>query len=625
MSTKRWLGSGLRATACASIVGCGTLIPTSMLTNGEIEPFRVRNGELRGPWDGASEDEGVIPARKGSRETPEETFLLTLDRGFLKYLPDLAGVNEVVIVFTFEDTPMRKDEDKIVKIIGPMLQQPDGAWLPEFSKICFGPTALRGRYLTVSIDVYEFDRGEADDTAALLDFIGDATRSLAIADPVTAAEIRVVKEIGKALARTNQDDLVLHTSFDLLPYEESARAFRGECHTAALPLRVGHFGLVKTERPFALFTFFPATRRLEFRGGEPWTCVGNGLAFPIALAIDLVALPITGFMRGLTDVPDTESMAPLEWRDGRLAENSVWLDGTELRFDPATRLLVRANDGQPYRAKSWITFSISAGHEAIPEELRGQLTESEKKLAEAQKTGTLRELLEGGELAEAIEALTKAKELAAAAAAASGFALVSPRLGFFDDERAVGETRNELVVEIATPKQVEVLGFDLAAKRTAIGTSFAAVAGTEVSTLTTARSVKFSAEGGFPLGEYELAVRYRDKEGSARLARFDLTAVRKPVLTLSADGKAPWKNGATIEPLDKTAGDYRHVRAFVIEFEAGAHEPVRIENVAGTSDGIGDDEFAIENTFADGLRIRSITVKRRGDLSDVVVTNDPPK
>lgn len=618
------IGQGLVTTLLAATFGCGTLIPTSMLTNGEVELFRVRNGLLRGPWDGSTNEDGVIPARRGNTETSEESFKLTFDRGFLKYLSDFAGVNELVIVFTFEDGPIQKDEDRIVKILGPMLQQPDSALIPELSKICFGPTALQGRYLGVTIDVYEFDRDEANDTSALIDFIGSAAQTFAIADPVTAAEIQVAKEIGKVLAESNQNDLVLHTSFDLIPYEAAAWGRKDSVNPAALPLRTGNYGVIKTERPFDLFTFFPATRRLEFADAGCMTRIGNGLATPFAIAVDAVALPITALMRALTDVPDAASMAELQWKSGCLAENAMWYGGSRITFDEACRALRLEESGSAYRAKSWLTFSISRGHDAIPVATRGHLTESERKLAESVKTRSLRDLLEGSKLDEAIAELVKARDSARASRASTGFELVAPRLGFFDDQRVEANSTNlvkvtEVVVELTIPRKVEVTETALSAVKLPGGVTFTTVKGTPVSTLESARSVKFVSESGFPLGIYELVVHYKDEQGSTQLAKFPLASVRRPQLALSTDGNAIWKKGAKIQPLALTDGDFAQVRALVLEFKDIAHKSIRIENDPGSGDGITDQTIELTNDFGSDVELRSITLKRRGDLADVVV------
>jgi hypothetical protein len=611
----------------AAGVGCGTLIPTSMLTNGEIEPFRVRDDWLRGPWDGASDAEGVIRAQQGPTESPDETFLLTFDRGHLKYLSDFAGVNEVVIVFTFEDGPISKDEDRIVKIFGPMLLQPDGALLPEFSKICFGPTALQGRYLRVSIDVYEFDRDEANDTAAIIDLIGSAGEALALANPVTAAEIRVAKEFGKVLAQSNQNDLVLHTSFDLLPYERAAwEVAKGSRNPAPLPLRTGTYGVVKTEYPFALFAFFPATQRLDFENTTDLTFFGNCCACPITMAIDLISLPITALFRSLSDVPDAESMARLRWDlDGRLMENAAYFGGAPIAFDDASRQLRIGKDGEVYRAKSWITFSISKGHDAIPIAVRGHLTESEKKLEAAIKNPSLRELLAGSKIEEAIANLVKAREAAQSSRQSTGFDLVVPKGGFFDDTAADAKAVTELLVEFELPKKIEFLTAEMAGKALPSGTVFQTLVGTPVATLESARGLKFTRQEGFPNGTYELVLRYKDELGSNQLAKFELSCVRRPKVEMSAAANAKWVTGAKIEPLVLHEGDFVQVRSVVVEFVDGGIEPLRVSNIPGVSDGISDRKLELTNEQNKDVEIRSITLKRRGDLVDVVATKAPAK
>jgi hypothetical protein len=177
----------------------------------------------------------------------------------------------------------------------------------------------------------------------------------------------------------------------------------------------------------------------------------------------------------------------------------------------------------------------------------------------------------------------------------------------------------EVVVELTIPRKVEVTETALSALKLPGGVTFTTVKGTPVSTLESARSVKFVSASGFPLGIYELVVHYKDEQGSTQLAKFPLASVRRPQLALSTDGNAIWKKGAKIQPLALTDGDFAQVRALVLEFKDIAHKSIRIENDPGSGDGITDQTIELTNDFGSDVELRSITLKRRGDLADVVV------
>ncbi len=613
--------SALGILAAVLVVGC-----TSSLTNGEITHFTVDTDRaLRGPWFGVDDQERAIPRDDGDAATRDDAFELAFDTAFLKFLPDLGGINEVIVVFSFRDGPGQKDEDEIVKILGPMRQQPDGSLLPSISRISYGPTTLESEYLSVSIRVVEYDREESEDTSAFIDFVASAAESLSIADPVTAAEIKVAKEIAKTIAASNDNDVVIEASFDLIPYDDGVWARNAGATSTMLPLRSGSFGLIKREVPTPFFNFFPFTQNLTFAGGKQLGCVpsgaiGDAFALPFALALDIVHLPIAAVARVAADVPDRASMDPLSRKNGAFMAGSE-----QLRFDHDTRHVVAGADRDLYRDKSWLTFSVSNGHQPLPREAVRYLTESERKIVERLGRRRISDVLDGSLVQDAIDDLVKAKAVAAEAAEAQtsgAFKLLTPRY-----VELTTAAQADLIVEIKRPAGVDIVP-ELVAKELAGGAALPTIAAAQTSTTSTVVEWTFTASmpAAHEPGLYAIVFPH-DKAGkNPKLISLPLTLVAKleAVKTAKASGvqsASPWLEDAKIALVDvkaTSAGTFDEVKEVRIEYTSAGATKSLVVRRGDDGSTFGEKQISVTNSTGEKIETLSkITLIRDGGLPNV--------
>lgn len=109
-------------------------------------------------------------------------------------------------------------------MLGPYLGVADGANPPILNKLLYGPKKLDSDHLSMKLTVLEYDQGENEDTAAFLDFIGSASKTLSLANPVTAAEQVFAKEVAKSLLALNKDDVVMQIDMDMVARPADATA-----------------------------------------------------------------------------------------------------------------------------------------------------------------------------------------------------------------------------------------------------------------------------------------------------------------------------------------------------------------------------------------------------------------
>jgi hypothetical protein len=503
-----------------SVAACNSII-----TNGEITHFRVGDeGQVHGPWHDSASGRDRVPRDDGDSNTRNDVFELALESGFLKYLPDLGGLNEVLIVLTFSNGAVERDEDRIVKILGPMRQQPDESFLPEIGRVIYGPTTLAATHLSVRVQVIEFDRDEADNAASFIEFLGSAAETLSLADPITSAEIRIAKEIAKTLTATNENDIVLDATFDLRPYDVEAPVAARDFWAGALPLRTGRFGLIKQEVPAPVFRFYPFTNRLELG----WNV--DMVALPFTFLLDTAAMPFTAALRAVADVPDKVSMSRIEWSEAgviAVAERDLTLHSERRRL--------MSRDRGDYREKSWLVFSITNGHEALERASVRALTESDQRIVGMLKSRTLSEALKQGDLDATIEGLQKVRQAATEAEAKAGFRL----------SRSIVESDAELEkldIDVAT-LAVGPFHARLRPAGDPLPVNLASIHGAFERQTAFGAGVAFSADAGatLPFGSYRVEIAYWVK-GVPRTVSLPLKLMKTPSVaaSLATDAEPPY-------------------------------------------------------------------------------------
>jgi hypothetical protein len=379
--------------------------------NGSPHLFRAgANDHLYGPWAGAALINGKPSdeARQALRWHPEpkedatgaetaksDTFTLTFDNAFFKYLPDLGTSNEVIVVFRFREGAGSSDADD-VRILGPMNGLPDGHYASEIGAVTYGPKPVDSDALRVRIQIYEYDSLENEQTSQFAGFLADAAKKFQLANPVTLAQIELARSIADSLTEMNGNDLVFECALDLLPTVIDADgkpvgpAIPADARSlSAIPLQAGTWGVIRQEAELPTHSFFHFTRATKRLGGTWWWC-----SLPFTLLGDLVMLPITGINRAFLDAPAGESLTPIT-----IDESGLRDDSSVVKLAPTVRKLVY-NDGSPYENKTWLLFTIEAGRPADAWDERKNLRATQEQIDAYLKRGqfseaTRKKLLEG--------------------------------------------------------------------------------------------------------------------------------------------------------------------------------------------------------------------------------------
>jgi hypothetical protein len=293
---------------------------------------------------------------KGLLDFKETTYTIQLDNAFFKYLQDAGNSSEVLIVLSFEE--FGSNDSEIVKVFGPIDLVPDATLSRTISRVTYGPKPLRGAYTRVKIQVIEYDVAEREKRESFLNFVSDLSSSIAIADPTTAAEIKLAAEIGKFVNSLDKNDLILDFHFDLVP------PIKGETRPLGIPLDNGQYVLIKQESQSYFFgRIFGTTRRM--RASKAWW---EEFIFGLGtVPADLVLLPFTIGAQFLADEPDTRSLTDLQYKkDGK---RFVYQDDDKiLKFDDKRREIFvegdNADERETYDNKTWIAFSVEMGRDA---------------------------------------------------------------------------------------------------------------------------------------------------------------------------------------------------------------------------------------------------------------------
>lgn len=395
------IGGVLLCVMLLAMAGCSSL-------NGNVHLFKSNEyGELMGAWHGAENAIGVIRKKgEGDVEKGEDSFAIYFNTAHFKYMPDLGNSNEIVAVFTFTEKNADSNGGEIVKIIGPIEHIADGSFSPYTNIVSYGPKRLDSDVLTVRVQLIEYDADENEESSAFLDFIGNAASALSLSNPITSEEIKVAKEIGKALISQNENDLILDSSFGLLPYDVNAAEWSSKVSgvnnkVLPIPLKAGNYAIIKQEqcRWFDCYGYF-------------YDKTSGGTAI-VSLVVDVLKSPIVLTRRIFFDSPSDSATDDFYFLNDKVAKDSVNI----ISIDGNTKVLVTNKEKDAskkdagvgwgekvYTDKTWVTFSIEQGRDPSLWEYRKALSEPEKQIYEALKSP----VLDTSQIKEAIALLTKA-------------------------------------------------------------------------------------------------------------------------------------------------------------------------------------------------------------------------
>ncbi|WP_138739105.1 hypothetical protein [Pseudomonas sp. FSL W5-0299] len=350
--------------------------------------------------------------KAGTDKSNADVFAIYLSDGYFKYLKDMGGVNEVVVVAEFTETNAGTESDTVTRVLGPYFGVSDKARTPFLNKLLYGPKTLDADHLNMRLTVIEYDQGENQNSAAFLDFIQSVTQTLSLANPVTASEQAFAKEIAKSLLSLNKDDVVMEIDINFTG--NAGQLAKVDSNGSYIPLSVGDYVLINKEHCVSANCFLQMTN--EGRSWNPFAWIG-----------DIAMLVPTAVRRGWADTPDGPALADinsdeLDYVDHRLTKkkpvNPSDIPGSALRSNP-----------EPFTDKTWLALSIVKGGDASLWQKRKLLTQAETSIQKMIK-------VRGGPLAfsqdyqTARQALEEARE--AERLSSSGVTFVSPLSGSGD-------------------------------------------------------------------------------------------------------------------------------------------------------------------------------------------------
>lgn len=320
-----------------------------------------------------------------------DVFAIYLTDAYFKYLKDAGGVSEVVIVAEFTEVGGEEKSATVTKILGPYLGVADNSKPQLLNKLLYGPKKLESDHLSMKLTVLEYDQGENEDSAAFLDFIGSASRTLSLANPITAAEQVFAKEVAKSLLALNKDDVVLQIDMDMVAGPGDGFL---EDNGSVLALDPGNYVLINQERCAPTNCYFYLTDR------------GNK-ENPLAWLGDTLMLVPTAMRRGWSDTPDGVSLEDIKAGEIEYANHGLQKIGTN----------------ETFADKTWLSFAIRKGGDDVLWGRRRALIEAEKAVQYINKQETSL-LLKNADYERARTALDAAQQ--AEQESRSGITFVSP-------------------------------------------------------------------------------------------------------------------------------------------------------------------------------------------------------
>lgn len=281
---------------CSLLCGCTA-------STGDISIYSVDSAKnLTSPLVAASElssaDGMIYKTDETHALNGDDTFAIYLTDTYLRYLPDIGGDNEVLIVAEFEEVVTGTSSDTITKILGPYDSIADATKAPFFHKALYGPKRMESDLLSLKLKIYEYDLDENDKIGSIIDFIAAAGEALSLSNPVTTQEIKVAKEVAKSVTGTNNNDLVLQLDLDFVA-GNSLYKHSGNNNVNVLPLKAGEIVLIKKE-------VCAIGRCYDYFSKE------EGIRNPVGYATDILLSPITAMTIGLTDTPAGSSLSDVE-------------------------------------------------------------------------------------------------------------------------------------------------------------------------------------------------------------------------------------------------------------------------------------------------------------------------
>jgi hypothetical protein len=334
---------------CIGLISCSTSIGTTHL-------YGVNKDKTLGaPWEPIHITENrkdvIYRSTAETKKEGSDIFSIFVTDAYFRYLPDLGGINEVIIIAEFTEADTDKGEN-LVKVLGPYKNIADMTKGSFFNKPIYGPKRLESNLLSMNIKIYEYDQEEKENNAAMLDFIADLGTGLSVANPVTIAEIALAKKVAGAINDTNKNDLIMQADITFVGGDKNLH-WSANKHTNGLLLKAGELVLIKQEacQVGNCFNYFSSANQEN----------------PVAWLADVVLAVPVALKRGLTDAPDRESLEDMLEKKGELAVGEYGVVDSNPGFlDSKGQLAL-------YTDKTWLRLNIVKGGDASKWEARKAL------------------------------------------------------------------------------------------------------------------------------------------------------------------------------------------------------------------------------------------------------------
>ena len=369
------------------IITC-LLLSSCASNTGEVSIFSVNSSKkLDSPLVAASQlynaDSIIYKTNEAHALNGDDTFSIYLTDSYLRYLPDIGGVNEVIIVVEFEEVLTGTDSDTVTKILGPYDSVSDATKTPFFHKALYGPKRMESDILSMSLKIYEYDLEENGKVGSLIDFIATAGEALSLSNPVTSQEIKVAKELAKSITNTNDNDLVFQLDLDFVA-GNNLYNHPGNAHLNVLPLKAGELVLIKQESCGIGQCYNYFSQEESFKN-------------PVGYLVDALLLPVTAIVTGVTDSPASSSLTDVESKKFTVQDSGLaYADDQE-----------KPNEYDLFRDKTWLRLSILKGGDPSLWDKRKLLYPIQENLSKLLKTSNG---IASTNLEEPIAALNAAKK-----------------------------------------------------------------------------------------------------------------------------------------------------------------------------------------------------------------------
>jgi len=374
---------------CLGLMSCATSIGTTHLFSVSKDDKKT----LESPWEPIhitdNNKKGVIyQSTAETKKTGSDVFSIFLTDAYFRYLPDLGGINEVIIVAKFTEADTENGEN-LVKVLGPYKSIADMTKGPFFNKPIYGPKRLESNLLSMNLKVYEYDQEEKENNAAMLDFIADLGTSLSVSNPVTVAEIALAKKVAGAINDHNKNDLIMQADITFVGGDKNLH-WDANKDTNGLLLKAGELVLIKQEacQVGNCFDYYSSANQEN----------------PVAWLADLVMAVPVALKRGLTDAPDRESLEDMSEKiNNNDMELSVGMYGV---VDSHSGFLDSEEEKSAlYTDKTWLRLNIVKGGDASKWEARKALWALQQQVTEKVKSANTDLISLGQTLADAKKAI----------------------------------------------------------------------------------------------------------------------------------------------------------------------------------------------------------------------------